>query len=237
MHPAADLPATLGHGRAGGTAGQFDDLFVPGILGIGGDSKLEHAGARHHPLDEIDLRLIDLGHDHLELIDAIAADGHFLLAARIHAAAHGRHQLVHVHGGRSSRHVVLQVDRLGTRSLPRQSNPSIAEVDLLHTLQKGLSGGCISGLEPHRNAIVGHPRHGPLPTILAGEQLLDPAHAVVNLPGRLPGGIDLVDENHAALEVDTQSRWPAEPCHHGACRERDEHRRQAAPHVGSPQLF
>ena len=208
---------------------------MPGIFRIGGDPELEHTGARHHPFDEIDLRLVDIGHDHFQLINAVATDGDFLLAARIHAPAHGRHQLVHIDRGRPSSHLVLKIDGLGPRPAARQPHPCITEVELFHTLEKGLAGGSVSGLEPHGDAVVGHPRHRSLPTILAGEQLFDPADTIIDLPGRLPGRIDLVDQDHAALEVDTQPRRPAEPRDHGPCRQRHQHRGQTPPHVGGPQ--
>ena len=208
---------------------------MPRILGVGGDPELQHAGARDDPLDHLDFRLIDFRHDHFQLIETEPPNGHFLLPARIHAAAHGSHELVHIDRGLLPPDEKFHLHGVAGRGLPRQPDLGPTEIELLHPLHEGFAGHRIGGVEADGDPPIGSLRGDPLRPILGGKQLLNSAHAVVHLSGDLLGGIDFINEDHAPLEVDAHSRRPAQRNDHAARRQRHQHRGDPAPHLGCPQ--
>ena len=121
------------------------------------------------------------------------------MAAWIHAPADGRHELVHVHRRRVPLHFKRQLERVAGCAAVCQTHLRIAKIKFLDVLQEGFSGCQVGRIQRDCNASVGGARGRAQPSILTLEQLLDAANAIVDLPGYLLGGVDLVDENHSTL--------------------------------------
>ena len=112
LHPVPDWPACLADSGAGRTARKIDRLLVPRILRISRNAKFEHACAGNNPLDEIDLRLIDLRHNHLQLIEAVASNRNLLLTTWIDATTDCCHEFVHIDFGSPPRDFEFQLQFL-----------------------------------------------------------------------------------------------------------------------------
>ena len=154
---------------------------MTGIEFVGGDAELEHAGARHDPLDEIDLGLIDLRHDDLDLVEAEPAHRYLLLTARIHAPAHRGHELVHVDRIGPTANVEHDLVR-GTA--PRQRNEAaVGEIEAGDVVDEGLAGRGVGRSGADRDPAVG--RAADARPLAPGHELLHPADAVVDQSGDL----------------------------------------------------
>ena len=205
------------------------------IITIGEDPKLEHAGAGDDPLDQVDLRLLDVGNDHLDLVEAVLPNGDFLLAAWIHPATDRSDELVHGDRGRLGHHVVVDFERVGRAAAARLPHGHAVELRSGERRQKSLASPLVGRCQPHRHAPSSAAADAPLRALLRRGHALDPPHRVIDAGSRLLGVVDLVDQDQASFEVDAQPRRPAQPADHRAGGEGHEHGGNATPHVGRPQ--
>ena len=205
------------------------------IITIGEDPKLEHAGAGDDPLDQVDLRLLDVGNDHLDLVEAVLPNGDFLLAAWIHPATDRGDELVHGDRGRLGHHVVVDFERVGRAAAARLPHGHAVELCSGERRQKSLASPLVGRCQPHRHAPSSAAADAPLRALLRRGHALDPPHRVIDAGSRLLGVVDLVDEDQPSFEVDAQPRRPAQPADHRAGGEGHEHGGNATPHVGRPQ--
>ena len=234
-NPAADRNAAFDDRLADGLLRQLDDAIVTRIGTIGGDPELEHARLRDHFLDGIDLRLVDLRNDHLKLIEAVAADGDFLLPARIDAPGHGRDEFVHVDRGLPPLDFELDVERLAIHWGLRQTDLRTAEIELRDVVDERLPSGFVGRLQRNGDPAVGLAGRRAEPPLAVVQERFDLLDRILDLPADLFRGIDFIDEDHPPLEVDAKTRRPPQRDDRQAGDERREHGGQPPPHVGDTQ--
>ena len=208
---------------------------MAGVIPVGGDPELEDAGARNDLLDEIDLRLVDLRNDHLELVEAVATDGDFLLTARIDTAGHRRDELVHVDRRRPPLDLELQIERIRGHRGFGEPDLRTAEIELLDAVDERRPGGGVGGLELHADPAVGRAGGGAEAAFAGCEERLDLQNRILDLTADLLRAIDFIDEDHASLEVDAEAGRPPQGDDRQAGDERRQHGGEASPHVGGPQ--
>ena len=208
---------------------------MAGIVPIGGDPELQNTGARHDLFDEIDLRLVDLRNDHLELVEAIPADGDFLLATRIDPAGHRRDELVHVDRCRPPLDLKLEVERICGHGSFCEPDLRTAEVELVDAVDERRPRGGVGGLELHADLAVGRAGGGAEAAFAGRKKRLDLPNRILDLTADLLRAIDFIDQDHASLEVDAEAGRPPHRDDRQAGDERRQHGGESPPHVGGPQ--
>ena len=207
---------------------------MPGIVRVRDDPKLKHAGARHDPLDEVDLGLVDFGNDDLDLVETVAADGDLLLTAGIDPATDRADELVHVdRSGPADHRIATLVGRGSSRR--KRAKVGVLQLQGRDGLQRGLAFAGIFRGEPHHERVARTTFDGAEAGLRRHEHLLERHDRVVDGGTRLPRRVDLIDEDHAPLQIDAEPRWPSEAHDRGAGGEGYEHRRDPPPHVSCPQ--
>ena len=210
---------------------------MPWIGSVSEDPELKHAGARDDSLDLVHLRLLDLGQDDLELVEAELANGHLLLAAWIHPATDRRDEFVHRDLHLFGRDLVLDREGRG-RGLPGNLlHRGPVKRSFLHRCQKCLAGGRIGGLELDRQPAIPLPLDRGGGAVLGCQHPFDHGHTIVDPVLPLLARRDLVHKDQSALEVDAQPRRPAHPADRASGGQGDEHGGNPPPHVGHTEVL
>ena len=229
--PTGQRLAILADGRSTRLFRHRDCSSMPGIGPVGQDPKLQHPGTRDDFLDLLDFRLLHLRQDHLDLIKAELANGHLLLATRIHAATDRGHEFVHRYGRGLRNEFVVEHKRVGPRLPGDLADQNLIKLRLLQLGQKGLSGCGVGCVEPNPHLSSGSLLQRRPAAFFGQHDSFEPSHGVIHPHLALFSGGHFVDQNQPALEINAEPRRPTKPADHSAGGQCDQNRGQPAPHI------